>query len=129
MATVGSPRVGMGPASSTPRTAASRPATAPASRALSRRSGPTTLTLFSPLMPDTASSTLSRIICEKLKTTPGNSRRSSASSCSVSFSLVNPMGQLSNGLSGAKISMLLKPLTSVPSSGRPSWETVVSTSG
>ena len=31
-----------------------------------------TLTVFSPLTPDIASSTLSEIICEKLKTTPGN---------------------------------------------------------
>ena len=39
---------------------------------LTRRSGPMILTVFSPLTPDIASSTLSLIACEKLKMTPGN---------------------------------------------------------
>ena len=78
-----------------------------------------TFTLFSPLMPDIASSTLSEIIWEKLKLTPGNDSVSSLESSSVSFSLVTPRGHSSYGLSGAKSSMLKKPETSVPSSGRP----------
>ena len=76
-----------------------------------------------------ASSTLSEIIWEKLKTTPGKAAFISSESWSVSPSLVTPLGHSSNGLSGAKSSMLLKPAESVPSSGRPSWETTVSTSG
>ncbi len=58
---------------------------------------PKTLTEFSPFTPLTASSTLSLIICEKLKTTPGNASLSSLFSSSVSFSLVIPRGHSSNG--------------------------------
>ena len=45
------------------------------------------------------------------------------------MSLSRPRGHSPNGFSGANSSMLLKPATSVPSSGRPSCETTVSTSG
>ncbi len=65
-----------------------------------------TLTEFSPLTPLIASSTLSEMYCEKLKTTPGNARDSSPLICSVSFSFVIPRGHSSNRLSGAKNSML-----------------------
>ncbi len=94
-----------------------------------RMCGPMTLTLFPPLMPESASSTLSEIICENPNTTPGNAPCSSSETCSVSFSLVSPRGHSPNGFSGAKSSMLKKPETSVPSSGRPSCETTVVTSG
>ena len=73
---------------------------------LTRRSGPNTLTVFSPLTPDIASSTLSEIICEKLKMTPGNASPSSRDRSSVIFSLVTPRGHSLAGCSGAKSSML-----------------------
>lgn len=57
---------------------------ASALRSLALRSGPITLTEFSPFTPLMASSTLSLIICEKLKTTPGNAPESSLFSSSVS---------------------------------------------
>jgi len=53
-----------------------------------------------------ASSTLSEMYCEKLKTTPGNAAVSSLLISSVSFSLVSPRGHSSKDLSGAKNSML-----------------------
>ena len=81
------------------------------------RSLPNTLTEFSPFTPETASSTLSLIICEKLKPTPGKVSCSSLESSSVRLSLVTPRGHSSKGASGAKSSMFWKPATSVPSSG------------
>ncbi len=72
---------------------------------LTRRSGPITLMEFSPLIPLMASSTLSEIICEKPKVTPGKAAASSAESSSVSFSLVIPRGHSSKGFKGAKSSM------------------------
>ena len=61
--------------------------------------------------------------------TPGKTLANSLVTSSVSFSLVSPRGHSSKGFSGAKSSMLLKPATSVPSSGRPSCETTDTTSG
>jgi hypothetical protein len=49
------------PRSFTPSTFDMAPTTPFAFASFTRRSGPTTLTLFSPLMPDSASSTLSEI--------------------------------------------------------------------
>ncbi len=43
----------------------------------SSMSGPKILTELSPLMPDIASITLSRMFCEKFQTTPGSLRSSS----------------------------------------------------
>ena len=116
------------PRSFTPRTCDMTSTIACAFFSFSSRSLPNTLTEFSPFTPETASSTLSLIICEKLKTTPGKAACSSADSSSVSLSLVRPRGHSSKGASGAKSSMFWKPATSVPSSGRPSCETTVSTS-
>src|SRR5262249_1264104 len=86
-----------------------------------------TLTLFSPLTPETASSTLSEMYCEKLKFTPGSAAANSSATSSVSFAFVNPCGHSSKGFSGANSSTLLKPATSVPSSGRPSCDTTDTT--
>ena len=61
---------------------------------LTRRSGPMTLTVFSPLTPDIASSTLSEIICEKLKIDAGEGVGSSRESSSVISSLVTPRAPL-----------------------------------
>ena len=91
--------------------------------------GPTTLTVFSPLTPESASSTLSWMFWEKLKSIPGNSLANRSDRIFVSWSLSRPCFQVSKGFRGTKSSMLFGPLTSVPSSGRPTWETTVSTSG
>mmetsp|Transcript_5519 Transcript_5519/g.13316 ORF Transcript_5519/g.13316 Transcript_5519/m.13316 type:complete len:204 (-) Transcript_5519:6144-6755(-) len=93
------------------------------------RSGPMILTELAPLTPESPSSTLSWMYCEKLKTTPGNSRVSSPCSSFTSCSLVRPGGHSSRGLSGANSSTLLKPEASLPSSGRPCCDTTVNTSG
>src|ERR1700689_170491 len=93
------------------------------------RSGPNSLTEFSPLTPEAASSTLSSIYCEKLNSTPGNCCCSPPVICSVSLSLVSPCGQVSNDLSGTKNSALKNPVASVPSSGLPCCETTSATSG
>ncbi len=93
------------------------------------RSVPNSLTEFSPFTPEAASSTLSWMFCEKLKSMPGNLRASSALSWSVSRALVRWCGQLSKGFRGTKNSALKKPVASVPSSGRPCWEITVWTSG
>ena len=62
------------------------------------RSLPNSLTEFSPLTPEAASSTLSSMYCEKLKSTPGNwSARSLGQLRRVSFSLSMPAGQSSKG--------------------------------
>jgi hypothetical protein len=49
--------------------------------------------------PDSPSSTLSWMYCEKLKLMPTNFSENSACSSSTSFSLVNPGGHSSNGFS------------------------------
>ena len=64
------------------------------------------LTVFSPLTPDIASSTLSLIACEKLKMTPGNAAASCLDSSAVMLSLVTPWRHSLLGLSGANSSML-----------------------
>ncbi len=93
------------------------------------RSGPNSLSEFSPFTPEAASSTLSWMYCEKLKSTPGNWSCSWALICWVSLSLVRPCGQSDCGFNGTKNSALKKPVASVPSSGRPCCETTVITSG
>ena len=92
------------------------------------------LTELAPLTPERASSTLSRMYCEKLKLIPGNFLNFSISSFSMSSRLIvwsqslwpKSMNGLfrhsSIGFKGAPISRLKKPVTSVPSSGRPSCE-------
>src|SRR5208283_1308927 len=93
------------------------------------RSLPNTLTEFSPLTPDAASSTLSWMYCEKLNSTPGNCCPSASVMSCVSLSLSTPTGQVSKGFSGTKNSALKKPVASVPSSGRPCCDTTDCTSG
>ena len=93
------------------------------------RSPPYSLTEFSPFTPDAASSTLSSMYWEKLKSTPGKAATSRLVMSATSFSLSTPDGQVSNGLSGTKNSALKNPVASVPSSGRPCWETAVIVSG
>ena len=93
------------------------------------RSGPNSLTEFDPFTPEAASSTLSWMYCEKLNSTPGKRASSALLICSVSFSLVTPAGHWPEGLRGTKNSALKKPVASVPSSGRPCWETTVWASG
>src|SRR5215475_14472808 len=87
------------------------------------------LTELEPLTPDRASSILSCIYCEKLKSTPGNSSANSRCNCSTSLSLVKPEGHSSNGLSGANNSTLEKGEASLPSSGLPCCDTTVMISG
>ena len=54
------------------------------------RSPPNNFTEFSPFTPDAASSTLSSMYCEKLKSTPGNASFRRSVMSSVSFSLSTP---------------------------------------
>ena len=61
----------------------------PAVVASTFRSLPNSLTEFSPLTPEAASSTLSSMYCEKLKSTPGNLFASVAVSCWREFLLVD----------------------------------------
>ena len=84
---------------------------------------------LAPLTPESPSSTLSWMYCEKLKSMPTNSLANSSCSWSISFSLVSPAGHSSNGFNGTKNSALKKPAASLPLSGRPCWETTVTTSG
>ena len=112
-----------------PGTPASAAAICCAFSSFTARSGPTTLTVFSPLTPLIASSTLSAMYWLKLKVMPGNASDSSALSSSVSDALVTPLRHSLEGLSGAKSSMLLNPDGSVPSSGRPTCEMTVAISG
>ncbi len=93
-------------------------------------SGPTTLTVFSPFTPLIASSTLSAITCEKLKTTPGNADRSAVESSSVSLSFVIPLRHTGSRLERREeLDVVEARPASVPSSGRPSCETTVAISG
>ena len=93
------------------------------------RSPPNSFTEFSPFTPEAASSTLSSMYWEKLKSTPGKSSCNLLVISSVSLSLSTPAGHVSNGFSGTKNSALKKPVASVPSSGRPCCDTTVTTSG
>ena len=93
------------------------------------RFGPMILTELAPFTPDSASSTLSWIYCEKLKPMPGSSSLNSFCSSSVSFSLVRPAGHSSNGFNGANSSTLENGEASLPLSGRPCCDTTVMTSG
>ena len=104
------------------------------------RSVPKSLTEFAPLTPESASSTLSRISCEKLKLMPGNSLellhqlvldllagdRPVPESTPRGHRLVR---HSSIGLSGTLNSRLKKLVTSVPSSGRPMCDITPRTSG
>ena len=94
------------PRSSTPRTLRSTLTISWALASLTCRSGPTTFTVFSPLTPDIASSTLSEMTCEKLNTTPGNAAERSACISAVMESLVTPLRHLLAGERGASSSML-----------------------
>ena len=117
------------PRSATPRTSFMAATISPALPSSTRRSGPTTLTVFSPLTPDMASSTLSEMTCEKLNTTPGKARARSRCMSSVSDALVTPGRHCELGSKGASSSMFWKPDTSVPSSGRPSCDITLWISG
>ncbi len=64
------------------------------------RSLPYSLTEFSPLTPEAASSTLSSMFCEKLNSTPGKRFRNSSLIWRVSLGLSTPAGHSPNGLSG-----------------------------
>jgi len=70
------------------------------------RSLPNSLTEFSPLTPEAASSTLSSMFWEKLNSTPGNLFDKAVFRSSVSFSLSTPLGHCENGFSGTKNSAL-----------------------
>ena len=76
------------PIFSIPRTVSSLPFTALAKTSSLSRSGPMILTELSPLMPESASMTLSRMFCEKLKSTPGTIASSSAFMSFTSSGLV-----------------------------------------
>ena len=78
--------------SATPRTSESSVFTDLDSRSSSTRSLPKILIEFSPFTPETASSILSWMYCEKLKSTPTNSRLSRSLICLTICSLVNPAG-------------------------------------
>ena len=95
----------------------------------SLRSGPIILAALPPLTPETATSILSFIYCEKLKVTPGSSSAVSFSSFCVSCSFVKPDCHSSKGFRGAKICMFEKAWASLPLSGRPNWEMTVLISG
>ena len=96
---------------------------------------PKSLTELAPLTPERASSTLSRMNCEKLKLIPGNSSNFSISSFWISSRVIVRVPELvaeeirpvsfrhcSIGFSGALNSRLKKLVTSVPSSGRPTCD-------
>ena len=87
--------------------------------------GTENLTEFSPLTPDTASSMLSWMYCEKLKSTPRNSPSSLSANSFTSRFLVRPAGHSSIGLSGTKNSATNEPSGSVASSPRPCSEATV----
>ena len=70
------------------------------------RSGPMILAELAPLTPDSPSSTLSWMYCEKLKSMPTNFLLNSSCSSLISLSLVKPTGHSSNGFSGTKNSAL-----------------------
>src|SRR3981081_3459476 len=69
-------------------------------RSSSARSRPNIFTEFSPFTPDTASSILSWMYCEKLKSTPTNSRLSCSLIWRTSSSLLRPFDHSSNGFGG-----------------------------
>jgi hypothetical protein len=123
------------PGFSTPGTSTSASFTFAARSSRVPRSGPKILTAFSPLTPDRASITLSRMFWEKSQSTPGNSRFRSAFMSTTSSALVRGRpylaitGHCSAGLSGTNVSMFEYVVESVPSSGRPSCGQASSTSG
>src|SRR5262245_28570922 len=125
---LGCPRTGKRPRSVTPLTRAISRMTSPAMRSSMLRSRPMILTELAPLTPESCSSTLSWIYCEKLRPIPTNSFENSVCSFLMRSSLVRPAGHCSNGLSDANSSKLLNPAASLPSSGRPCCETTVMTS-
>ena len=105
------------------------------------RSLPKSLIELAPLTPESASSTLSRINCEKLKLIRGKSLNFSISSSWISSrvivrvqtlwpkSLTGLFRHCSIGFKGALNSRLKKLVTSVPSSGRPTCDITPLTSG
>ena len=117
------------PRSVTPRTWSMTPKICVAILSSVARSRPMILTELAPLTPDSPSSILSWMYCEKLNVTPVNSPENSFCNSAISPSFVMPGVHCSIGFSGAKNSALLKPAASLPSSGRPCWETTVTTSG
>ena len=93
------------------------------------RSAPNSLMEFSPFTPDMASCTLSWMTWEKLKVTPGILANTfSISSISLSLEVISARHSLVR-LRFTKNSALKKLVGSVPSSGRPSWDTTPVTSG
>ena len=95
---------------------------------ITSRSVPKIFSTTWPRTPLTASSTLSLMGPEKLKLTPGISV-SDARIASLRRSFVHPGRHLSRGATWTKVSLMLTPSSSVPSSGRPCSLSVPSTSG
>ena len=90
---------------------------------------PNIFTTFAPaLTPDRASSILSSIFWEYEKLTPGNAARLAVDFREQAL-LGHPPGPLRWGLRSTENSTAKKLVVSVPSSGRPSCETTVVTSG
>src|SRR6516165_10515049 len=110
MRSVGWPRDVKTARSATPRTLLIAALILSAVSVSTTTSLPISFTEFSPLTPDTASSTLSWMYCEKLKLTPGNFASRASLTSSMSLSLVIPLRHSFAGLSGAKNSALKKPV-------------------
>ena len=91
-------------------------------------SSPNTLMTTWPSICEMLSSTLSRIGCEKLISTPGMAS-SAWSMASMIFSLLMPRRHCSGGFKSTKHSTILIGFGSVPSSGRPALEMTAFTSG
>ena len=98
------------------------------SRSSSPRSLPKILIELAPFTPESASSTLSRMSCEKPNVTPGKSAKRSLSSFSIDSRVV-PCRQVSIGSRGTLNSRLKNPVRSVPSSGLPTCDMTPRTSG
>src|SRR6266699_1446842 len=112
MRSVGWPREVNTARSATPRTLLIAALILSAVSVSTTMSLPISLTEFSPLTPDTASSTLSWMYCVKLKLTPGNFASRASLISSMSLSLLMPLRHSLTGLRGAKNSALKKPVAS-----------------
>ena len=92
-------------------------------------SSPKILTLSSLLMPETASLTLSSMTWLNWNVMPGIAGELLVHRVAKFFARSAPLSIRRAALSGTPHSTTLKPFTSVPSSGRPSWLTTLTTSG
>ena len=94
------------------------------------RSGPMILTELAPLTPDRPSSMLSCMYWEKLKSTPMNSLENSCLQFFYQFFLGHDPGAIGRtALEARRTRHCRNRPASLPSSGRPCWETTVITSG